>query len=244
MERFVEYTFAPWPDGELLEKVIPFRMPGITRVEQKFNADPALLVEIGDMAYSAGGSTGRHLGEDGEWHADPNGAPGRVRLIWDGFDSTIFALECYDEFYSRPYAHAYAWKKNSERRFLHEIISEPDTWIMEILEDNPDTGMFPTGGQPVAALDSFLERNPSTGKPTGRFFPPDAQLSDSGTHPIFFKASGASLTPEDEAEIEQRRAEMLADLLAKPRYRHLFIASDTHMLEILCAGLPRWEWVE
>lgn len=239
MERFAQYAFAPWPDGELMDQVNRFEMPGITRAEQKFTDEPALLVEIGDMAYSPDSQV---MGEDGEWHANPNGIPGKVRLSWDSFHARVFALESYDEFYCGPYAHAYAWKKDTERNFLHEIISEPDAWILEILEDNPHTGVFPTGGQPVAALDSVLERNPGMGIPTGRFFPADAQLGDNGTHPVFFTTDPPSA--EDEAEMDRIRAEMVADMLGKPRYRHLFIASETHMLEILCADLPTWEWVE
>ena len=62
---------------------------------------------------------------------------------------------------------------------------------------------------------------------------------------IVFKDSP---TPEQLAEAQAERvrlkAEREAELRSKPRYRHLFIASDSHMLEILCEELPRWEWVE
>ncbi|MDV6373739.1 hypothetical protein [Deinococcus arenicola] len=239
MRRFAQYAFAPWPDKELTERVNHFERPGITRVEQNFNGESALLVEIRDMAHSPDSQV---MGDDGKWHANPSGIPGKVCLSWDGFHARVFALESYDEFYCGPYAHAYAWKEGTERNFLHEIVSEPDAWIKEILEDNPHTGVFPTGGQPVAALDSVLKRNPGMGVPTGRFFPPDVRLGDDGKHPVFFASDPPSA--EDEAEMDRVQAEMLAQMIGKPRYRHLFIASDSHMLEILCTDLPSWKWVE
>lgn len=242
MERFARYTFAPWPDEALLEAAARFRMPLITRVEQRFSSSPPLMVEVEDAAYSETGEPGRFLGEDGEWHRHPNGTPGTLRLTWEF--TTVYALESYDEFYSRPYAQAYAWKKGIKRRFLHEIISEPDAWIEELLADNPDTGVFPMSGAPVMVREDLRAQNPSWGEPTGRFFSPTARLEDGGTHPVFFKASGEPFTPEDEAETERQKAAMREEMLGKPRYRHLFIASESHMLEVLCGDLPSWEWVE
>lgn len=244
MERFARYTFAPWPDAALLEAAARFRMPVVVRVVQNFRggSEPRLLIEVEDAAYSETEETGRFRGEDGEWDHSPNGTPGTLRLTWDF--TTVYALESYDEFYSRPYAHAYAWRKRSERRFLHEIVSEPDAWIEELLADNPDTGVFPMSGVPVMVREDLRTQNPSWGEPTGRFFPPTARLEDGGTHALFFKSSGEPLTPEEEAEIERRKSEMRAEMLSRPRYRHLFIASDSHMLEMLCGDLPTWEWVE
>jgi hypothetical protein len=228
MERFARYAFAPWPDAALLEAAARFRMPVVVQVVQNFRSgsEPRLLIEV----------------EDGEWQAQPDGTPGTLRLTWDF--TTVYALESYDEFYSRPYAHAYAWKKDSKRRFLHEIVSEPDAWIEELLADNPDTGVFPMSGSPVMVREDLREQNPAWGEPTGRFFPPTARLEDGGTHPMFFKASGEPLTPPDEAEIERRKSAMREEMLGKPRYRHLFIASESHMLEVLCGDLPTWAWVE
>ena len=134
MERFAKYTFAPWPDEELLSQAATFRRPYITRFEQRFNAQPSLQIEIEDGEYSATGETGYSVDESGQKHHDPNGVPGVLRFVWEGFQDRIFALESYDEFYSAPYAQAYAWKKDSPRRFLHEIISEPDAWIREIVD--------------------------------------------------------------------------------------------------------------
>lgn len=246
MERFARYTFAPWPDEALLETVTRFRMPVVVRVVQNFRSgsEPRLLIEVEDAAYSPTGETGRFRGEDGKWQAHHNGIPGILRLTWDVASGSLFALESYDEFYSRPYAHAYAWRKGSERRFLHEIVSEPDAWIEELLADNPDTGVFPVSGVPVMVREDLRTQNPSWGEPTGRFFPPTARLEDGGTHALFFKLSGEPPTPGEEAEIERRKSEMRAEMLSQPRYRHLFIASGSHMLEVLCENLPTWEWVE
>lgn len=246
MERFARYAFAPWPDAALLEAAARFRMPVIVQVVQDFRSGsaPRLLIEIEDAAYSPTGQTGRFRGEDEKWQAHPNGTPGTLRLTWDAGSGCLFALESYDEFYSRPYAHAYAWKKDSEPRFLHEVVNEPDAWIEELLADNPDTGVFPMFGSPVMVRDDLRAQNPSWGEPTGRFFPPTARLEDGGRHYDFFNTSGEPFTPEEQGEIERRKSDMRDEMLARPRYRHLFIASETHMLEVLCGDLPTWEWVE
>ncbi|MFC5847728.1 hypothetical protein [Deinococcus petrolearius] len=41
----------------------------------------------------------------------------------------------------------------------------------------------------------------------------------------------------------RQRQAARAEMVSKPRYRHLFIASETHMLEVLCEDLPAWEVV-
>lgn len=64
----------------------------------------------------------------------------------------------------------------------------------------------------------------------------------------YFWTGETEPTPEQRAEFDaavKRNQEAQAALeRARPRYRHLFIASNSVMVEILCEGLPRWEWAE
>ncbi|MGI8747408.1 MAG: hypothetical protein ACR2J4_03515 [Deinococcus sp.] len=240
MERFARYTFAPWPDEGLREAVRVFRRPYVTRADLRFDALTTLLIELKDSAYSASGETGEWVDEHGVRHADPNGSPGTLRLSWE---RPIFALESYDEFYSRPYAHAYAWRKENPSLAFLEIVSEPDAWIQELLADNPDTGVFPTSGTPVMVRDDLRAQNPSWPEPTGRFYPPGGAV-DLGLD-VLISFAGTPIPrqmAEMRAEAEKLRAQREAEARTRPRYRHLFIASESHMLEVLCEALPRWEW--
>ena len=81
--------------------------------------------------------------------------------------------------------------------------------------------------------------------PTGRYFPTDDKGSDSG---VYFWTGETEPTPEQQAEfdaaVKRNQQAQAAPKRTRPRYRHLFIASNSVMVELLCEGLPRWEWVE
>lgn len=221
LERFLQYGFAPWPDEELRAVVDAFARPMVTRLEQRWTDAVGLTVELSDMDAPDGGAV--------------------VRLEWDSFHARVFALEVFDEFYSEPYARAYAWRPGTERRFLHEIVTDPDPWIEEILADNPAVGVFPPYGPPVAARPDTLAQNPSWPEPTGRFYRPGDEVAG-GLGVLISCPDGEE--PDRSAlnaQAQQVRAQWEAEQRERPRYRHLCIASDSGMVEVLCAGLPTWE---
>ncbi|WP_261664254.1 hypothetical protein [Deinococcus sp. Marseille-Q6407] len=143
-----------------------------------------------------------------------------LKLTWT---DRVYALELYPEEYSQPFAETCSWRGDSPDSSFLEVMNDPDPWVTEILLENPSYGVFPLGGRPVQVHPDTWERNKGNEgweTPTGRFSPP-------GSCP-------APLALSQEAELEQ----------PCPRYRHLFISSLSMMVEILCEGLPRWEWVE
>ncbi|WP_412028515.1 hypothetical protein [Deinococcus yunweiensis] len=224
-DRFSRYEFAPWPDKGLSAAVNALARPMVTRLEQRWADSPALTVELSDM------------------DAPEDGRP-VVRLEWDSFHRQVFALEVFDEFYSGPYAHAYAWRRGTERRFLHEIVNFPNPWIEEILADNPAVGAFPPYVPPVAARPEMLADNPSWPEPTGRFYRPGDQVSGGLDVVISWPDGEEADLGALQAEGRQMREQWEAEQRSRPRYRHLCIASDSGMVEVLCAGLPTWTRVE
>ncbi|MDO4264207.1 MAG: hypothetical protein Q4C67_08405 [Deinococcus sp.] len=239
-ERFAQYQWAAWPDESLV-------------------AEPALVVEIADEYFQTA-----QVAEDGTW---PHPAKHNrvLRLSWEHWSkehsgglskggysvshsNQIFAVETYLEEYSGPYGDAYSGLPDTPHRFLHEVVNDPNPWITELLEDNPRFGVFPTSsvGGPVQVHPDTWEQNKRHWEPpTGRYHSPQWQgsLSDAA----FFWSGAEEPTPEQWAEaqrqIEENKRQQAELERSRPRYRHLFIASESVMVEILCEGLPRWEWV-
>ena len=238
MERFAGYTFSDWPDEGLVEAVRRFRRTVVTRLEQRTLSSPTLTIELRDGDYSQTGQTGfLHL-PDGSTVADPNGVPGSIRFTLDF--GTVFALESHDEFYSQPYGRRHWARQGVTQQTLLEVVNEPDPWILQLIEDNPGNGVFPFSGPPVMASAETLARQPHWPTPTGRFYLSDAPIETG----IDVLISPAPTNPEERAEAARLIAQREAELRAQPRYRHLFIASDTCMVEVLCDRLPTWEWVD
>ena len=232
-ERYARSEFAPWPDEGLREAAKELTWPFfILRTDLRHHHSKSLIVDVGYEGFQPLGDPSVPVSEWPRYHSRA------LRLTWEGH---IFALESYEEFYAGPIFAAekgYQAARAASGPFV-EIVSDPDPWIEQILEQNGNVDVFPPYGEPVLDWE--------TGKGTGRFFPSDARLEDSGKHPAFFWAGETAPTPEQRAEFEtevaRRKEEMRQQMLAKPRYRHLLIISESHFLEILCEDLPRWEWV-
>lgn len=260
-ERFLQYQWAAWPDEELLAQLTTMQgMVNIRRIEQNVMGSPNLVVELADEYFQTG-----QVMPDGTW-PHPERHNRVLRLTWESrweerdgglknggvtvFEGgEIYALETYTEGYCGPYAVSYSWNPDAPEcgSTLLEVVNDPDPWITEILNDSPSYGVFPLGGRPVQVHPDTWERNKGNGweTPTGRYFPADYKGSHSGE---YFWTGPQPPTLEQQAEFDaavKRNQEAQAALeRSRPRYRHLFIASNTVMVEILCEGLPRWEWVE
>lgn len=263
-ERFSQYEWAAWPDAGLREAAEHLYMPYVTRVEQNLHREPLLLIEIEGEYFADAAQVRAKYRSYGGGAGGPKQA---LRLTWgsrweerggglNGGGVTvyhlehIYALETYPEEYSEPYARSYSWNSDAPdcgSTFL-EVVSDPDPWITEILNDSPSYGVFPLGGRAVQVhLEKWAE-NEGLGweTPTGRYYPADfgGTMSDGA----YFWTGEQPPTPEQKTKFEaavKRNQEAQAALeRSRPRYRHLFIASNSVMVEILCEGLPRWEWVE
>lgn len=57
------------------------------------------------------------------------------------------------------------------------------------------------------------------------------------------QVTGHFFPPAGETETAHPQATARTERVASLRCRHLFIASETHMLEVLCGDLPGWEVV-
>ncbi|GMA13739.1 hypothetical protein E5F05_15380 [Deinococcus metallilatus] len=250
--RFAQAQFALWPDEGLLEAVRSF--PGerinILRTELDDGRD-TLTVDLADEFYRASGEDGWQVGPDGR--PDPRHHGRLLRLTWESrwegsiyHGNRIFALESYDEFYGGPYGTFHPTRQGLPPSFLYEVVSDPDPWITEILEENDNTDTFPPYGVPVAVSEKLRAREPQI-ETTGRFFPENARPSDTGSGFVYSLGRPAPTTPEQwaEAQAQMRRlreAQWQAQR-RRPRYRHLLLASGTHILEVLCEDLPTWAWV-
>lgn len=212
-------------------------MVHIRRLEQRHDGFETLTVEMTDEDYRTDAVVQT---PQGAWVPEPGRHDRLLRLVWT---SWIFALKSYDEFYAGPFGTYHPSKQGVPQGWLYEIVNDPNPWIEEILEENNNTDTFPPYGVPVMVSER-LRRLQGNVPVTGRFFPPTARLEDSGTHMDFFNSSGKPFTPQENAEIERHKSQKRDEMLGRPRYRHLFIASETHMLEVLCEDLPTWEWVE
>lgn len=251
--RFSQADFALWPDPELLEAVRSF--PGdrinLLRTELCHASPKVLTVDLADEFYRASPEDGWRVGPGGG--PDPRHHSRLLRLTWEDrweggvhHGNRIFALESYDEFYAGPYLTFHPVWQGLPPSCLYEVVSDPSPWITEMLEENDNTDVFPPYGVPVAVSEGLRAQEPDI-RTTGRFFPPDARLSDTGSGFIFSLTSGEPITSEQwaqaQAEQARRREAQWREQRSRPRYRHLLIASGTHLLEILCEDLPTWAWV-
>ena len=227
--RFARYEWALWPDGSLLAAADEFVGPMfyIRRLEHRFWGGETLIIELTDNDFL------------GDTAPGPRHHRRVLRLTWT---SRIFALESYDEFYAGPFGTHHPARQGVPPSNLFEVTNDPDPWIEEILAENDNTDTFPPYGVPVLVSER-LRRLEGDVKVTGRFFASDAKLSDGGRQMDFFRASAKPWTAEERAEMTRQRQAARAEMVAQPRYRHLFIASETHMLEVLCEDLPVWEVV-
>lgn len=252
-ERYAHSEFAPWPDEGLQRAARELKgFVHLRRTDLRHHDSKVLIVEVDDEHFQSCSGT---FGPQNEWIPDPLRHDRLLRLTWENrwegslhHSNRIFALESYDEFYAGP---IFAAKRGyDEARAVSgpfvEIVSDPDPWIEQILAQNGNVDLFPPSGEPVMMSERARAQNPHLSE-TGRFFPPNARLSDSGTSTDFIWTGPAVPTAQEradfEAEVQRREQERLRQMLAKPRYRHLLIISGSHFVEILCEDLPRWEWV-
>ena len=228
--RFARYEWAPWPDETLLRAADGFGgdLFYIRRLEHRFYDGETLIVDLTDSDFLTEGTV-----------PEPRHHRRVLRLTWS---SRIFALESYDEFYAGPFGTHHPRRQGVRPSNFFEITNDPDPWIEEILEENNNTDAFPPYGVPVMVSERLRAREGDV-PVTGRFFASNASLNDGGRSVDFFKASGEAFTQAEADEIARRLEEMRTEMVAKPRYRHLFVASETHMLEVLCEDLPAWEVV-
>lgn len=251
--RFAQASFALWPDEGLLEAVTSFPGDWINILRTDLNhAQGSLTVDLADEFYRASEQDSWRVGSDGR--PDSRHHSRLLRLTWESrweghvhFPNTVFALESYDEFYAGPYGTFHPVRQGLPQSWLYEVVNDPSPWITEMLEEN-GSGVFPTYGVPVAVSERERMLNPHL-KPTGRFFPEEARLEDTGWSSDFAFVWSGSPPPTPE-ELAEARAEITRQKEARwqaqrrrPRYRHLLIASNTHLLEVLCEDFPTWEWV-
>lgn len=251
--RFTQASFALWPDEGLLEAVrsFPGDLVSIRRTELHHAGPQTLTVDLADEFYRAS--------EEDGWMEAPEGGPDPrhhsrlLRLTWEDrweervhYGSRIFALESYDEFYAGPYLTFHPTGQGLPNSLLYEVVSDPDPWIAEILEENDNTDVFPPYGVPVAVSGKLREPEGNV-RVTGRFFPEDARPADTGSGFLFSRAGPEPSTPEEWAAAQVQTAQIRdaqwRAQRARPRYRHLLIASNSYILEILCENLPTWAWV-
>ena len=252
-DRYARSEFAPWPDEGLREAARELQgYVGIRRTDMRHDDPKVLVMDVADEHFHSSSGT---LEPGRGWLPDPLRHDRLLRLTWENWweghihhSNRIFALESYDEFYAGP---IFAAKRGyDEARAVSgpfvEIVSDPDPWIEQILEQNGNVDIFPPSGEPVMMSERARAQNPHLSE-TGRFFPSNARLSDSGTSTDFIWTASTVPTAQEkadfEAEVQRREQERLRQMLAKPRYRHLLIISGSHFVEILCEDLPRWEWV-
>ena len=232
-------------------------MPYVRRVEQGFHDGPDLVVEL----------TGEYFadvaGAEAQYTACGHNEPGperTLRLTWESrweevdgglngggvtlhHSEHIYFLETYEEFYAGPFGTYHPSKQGVEHvgAGLYEVVNDPDPWILEILRENDNTDTFPP--YPPTALEYHRETDTFSGP--GRF---RGNKVEGGPFHDYFWTGPNPPTPEEQAEMDRqvkRNREAQAALeRARPRYRHLFISSNSVMVELLCEGLPRWEWVE
>lgn len=252
-ERFSQYQWAAWPDEGLVAAAGHLFMPYITRIEQRLDGLTALVIEL-EGEYFA--DTEQVRAQYGAYGGGVSGTTRALQLSWEGgweerdgglsgggatlhHSERIFFLQTYDEFYAGPFGTFHPFKQGVETNGLYEVVNEPDPWVMEILRENRNTDTFPQYGPTV--LEYHRDTDAFSGG--GRFASSESHRA--GDH---FWTGEQPPTPEQRAEFEvavRLNEEAQAELeRSRPRYRHLFIASNSVMVEILCEGLPRWEWAE
>lgn len=252
-ERFLQYEWAAWPDEELREAAGHLFMPAVTRVEQRLDGLTALVIELeGEYFADAAQVRAKYEAHGG----GTNGPKRALRLTWasgweerDGglngggvtvhHSERIFFLQTYDEFYAGPFGTFHPHRQGVSSPGLYEVTNDPDPWILEILRENHNTDTFP----PYAPKVLEYDRRSDTFNNRGRFASEETVSSSD-----YFWTGPQPPTPEQQAEFDaavKRNQQAQAALeRSRPRYRHLFIASNTVMVELLCEGLPRWAWAE
>lgn len=252
-ERFSQYQWAAWPDEGLVAAAGHLFMPYVTRVEQRLGSEPALVIEV-EGEYFA--DTAQLEAKYAACGTGESGPARMLRLTWEsrweyvdgGLDEggvtlhhseRIFFLHTYDEFYAGPFGTFHPFKQGVEANGLYEVVNEPDPWVAEILRENDNTDTFP----PYAPTVLEYHRDTDTFSGGGRY-----AAVEKRHRAVYFWTGEEPPTPEQQAEFDdmvERNNSAQAELeRSRPRYRHLFIASESVMVEILCEGLPRWEWVE
>ena len=236
--RFRDARFALWPDPALLGAVATFSgISAILRTDLNHHSTVNLTVDISDNHYFAPGDPSAPLNE-GSHHR-------LLRLEWQDrwegqrlFSNRIYALESYDEFYAGPFGTFHPTRQGVSSSDFYEVVNDPDPWIAEMLEES-GSGIFPPFGQPVLMSERARRLNPHL-KETGRFFSPDAPQEASGVHYDLIGPGTSEQFRAAQAELQAYWEEQRLE----PRYRHLLIASNSHVLEVLCGDLPQWRWVE
>ena len=254
-ERFSRYEWAGWPDATLTEQLRHLYLPYVRRLEQSFHGGPELVIELTGEYFADPAQIGAKYAAYGH---GPAGEERTLRLTWESrweevngglgaggtalhHSERIFFLETYDEFYAGPFGTYHPSRQGVQGAGLYEVVSDPDPWIMEILRENNNTDTFPSYGPKALEYD----RQTGTFSGPGRFLSADWAGDVSGTD--FLWTGEHKPTPEQSAQMERQielsRQQQAALDRSRPRYRHLFIASETVMVEMLCEGLPRWAWL-
>lgn len=251
--RFAQAQFALWPDEGLLEAIRSFsgEMVSILRTDLNHASPRVLTVDLADEFYRASPEDGWIVGPGGG--PDPRCHSRQLRLTWESrwegqvhHSNRIFALESHDEFYAGPFLTFHPTRQGVPPSWLYEVVNDPSPWITELLEENGNTDVFPPYGVPVAVSERERVLNPHF-KVTGRFFPEHARPEDTGSSMDFLWSGPQPPTPgewaEARAEMTRLRDAQWQATRRRPRYRHLLIASNSHLLEVLCEDLPTWAWV-
>lgn len=215
--RFADYRCAPWPDPELQAEAA--RLQGLAVIRRstlEHGGAVRLTVDFSDNLYvGPGGSGPTVFPEDAGLRPHSR----LLRLRWHG---RIYALESHDPFYAGVPLAALAGV-NSD---FVEVLSDPNPWIAELLAGG--AGVFPPYGAPAQvspeAAAQNVEHNLQWPPPTGRFYPAKERHGAADPAPV---GPGGPSVPG-----------------ARPRYRHLMILSESHMLEVLSDELPRLEVLE
>lgn len=236
--RFHDARFALWPDPALLDAAATLQgYPVILRTELDHRGTVNITVDFSDHHYFSPGDPSAALNE-GSHHR-------LLRLEWQDrwegtrlFGNRVYALESYDEFYAGPFGTFHPTRQGLPQAFFSEVVNEPDPWIAEMLEKS-GSGIFPPSGDPMLMSEGARSRNPHL-KETGRFFPADAPQEASGQHAVYF----GDATPQEFQAARDDQQVHWEEQRLKPLYRHLLIASGSHLLEVLCGDLPQWRWVE
>lgn len=238
-QRYRNAQFALWPDAALLDAAATLTgHPVILRTELNHRGWVNLTVDFSDQHFFPPGDPSAALNA-GSHHR-------LLRLEWqDRFEGTrlfsnrVYALESYDEFYGGPFGTFHPTRQGIPQAYFYEVVNEPDPWIAEMLDENNNTDTFPPSGQPMLMSEQARRQNPQLTE-TGRFYAADAPQAASGQHAVYF----GEATPEQLQAAQAEQQAHWAEQRLKPRYRHLLIASGSHLLEVLCDDLPQWHWVE
>lgn len=221
--RFADYRCAPWPDPELQAEAA--RLQGLAVIRRSIldhSGVVSLTVDFSDHLYVEPGRSGLTV-----FPEDAGLRPHSrlLRLCWPG---RIYALESHDPFYAGVPLATLAGVGSD----FVEVVSNPNPWIAELLAGG--AGVFPPYGPPAQvspeAAAQNVEHNLQWPPPTGRFYPVRAPAKE--------RYEAARLLGRDPGPVGPGSPSAPG---AQPRYRHLMILSESHMLEVLSDELPRLE---